>query len=80
MHVHGLTGLRKALCESRLGYLTHVLDMPGQYKSVALMLSHKMDFNCCANRDDFRKSSHICDGHGWFNRFVVPPHAQCNTS
>ena len=24
------------------------------------MLSHKMDFNCCANRDGFRKSSHIC--------------------
>ena len=23
------------------------------------MLSHKMDFNCCANRDGFRKSSHI---------------------
>ena len=22
------------------------------------MLSHKMDFNCCANRDSFRKSSH----------------------
>ena len=22
------------------------------------MLSHKMDFNCCANRNGFRKSSH----------------------
>ena len=39
---------------------THVLGVPGQYESVALMLSHKMDFNCCANRDGFRKSSHIC--------------------
>ena len=24
------------------------------------MLSHKMDFNCCANRDGFRIDSHIC--------------------
>ena len=23
------------------------------------MLSHKMDFNCCANRDSFRIDSHI---------------------
>ena len=23
------------------------------------MLSHKVDFNCCANRDGFHKSSHI---------------------
>ena len=37
-----------------------MLGVPGQYESVALMLSHKMDFNCCANRDGFRKSSHIC--------------------
>ena len=39
---------------------THVLGVPGQYESVALMLSHKIDFNCCANRDSFRKFSHIC--------------------
>ena len=37
-----------------------MLGVPGQYESVALMLSHKMDFNCCANRDGFRRSSHIC--------------------
>ena len=37
---------------------THVLGVPGQYESVALMLNHKMNFNCCANRDGFRKSSH----------------------
>ena len=43
-----------------LAIYTHVLGVPGQYESVALMLSHKMDFNCCANRDGFRKSSHIC--------------------
>ena len=23
------------------------------------MLSHKIDFNCCANRDGFRRDSHI---------------------
>ena len=42
-----------------LAIYTHVIGAPGQYESVALMLSHKMDFNCCANRDGFRKSSHI---------------------
>ena len=42
-----------------LAIYMHVLGVPGQYESVALMLSHKMDFNCCANRDGFRKSSHI---------------------
>ena len=36
-----------------LAIYTHVLGVPGQYESVALMLSHKMDFNCCANRDGF---------------------------
>ena len=41
-----------------LAIYTHVLGVPGQYESVALMLSHKMDFNCCANRDGFRRDSH----------------------
>ena len=42
MHLHGLTGSRKAICESTLDYLhTHVHGVPGQYESVALMLSHK---------------------------------------
>ena len=36
-----------------------MLGVPGQYESVAVMLSHKMDFNCCADRDGFCKSSHI---------------------
>ena len=50
VHVHGLIGSRKAICESRLGYIyTQVLGVTGQYESVALILSHKMDFNCCAN-------------------------------
>ena len=34
-----------------------MLGVPGQYESVALMLSHKMDFNCCANRDGFHRDS-----------------------
>ena len=42
-----------------LAFYSHVLGVPGQYESIALMLSHKMDFNCCANRDGFRKSSHM---------------------
>ena len=46
-----------------LAIYTHVLGVPGQYESVALMLSHKMDFNCYANRDGFRKSSHILCVH-----------------
>ena len=33
-----------------------MLGVPGQYESVALMLSHKMDFNCCANREVFANS------------------------
>ena len=41
-----------------LAIYTHVLGVPGQYKSVALMLNHKMNFYCCANRDGFCKFSH----------------------
>ena len=55
VHPHGLTGSRKAPC----AIYTHVLGVPVQYESVALMLSHKIDFSCYANRDGFRKSSHI---------------------
>ena len=43
-----------------LAIYVHVLGVPGQYESVALMFCLKMDFNCCANRKGFRKSSHIC--------------------
>ena len=39
-----------------LAIYTHVLGVAGQYECGALMLNHKMDFNCCANRDGFRKS------------------------
>ena len=59
MHVHGLAQ-EKLSVKADLAIYTHVLGVPGQYESVALMLSHKMDFNCCANWDGFRKSSHIC--------------------
>ena len=49
----------KPSVKADLAIYTHVLGVPGQYKSVALMLSHKMDFNCCASRDSFHKSNHI---------------------
>ena len=59
--IHGLTCSRKSSVKADLAIYTHVLGVPRQYESVALMLSHKnlMDFNCCANRESFRKSSHI---------------------
>ena len=47
----------KPSVKADLAIYTHVLGVPGQYESVALMLSHKMDFCCCANRDGFHKSS-----------------------
>ena len=58
MHVRGLTDSKKPSVKADLAIHTHVLGVPGWYESVALMLSHKMDFNCCVNRDGFRKSSH----------------------
>ena len=36
-----------------------MLGVPGQCKSVALMLDYKLDFSCCANKDSFRRDSHI---------------------
>ena len=65
MHLHGLTGLKKALWETDLAIYTHVCDVSGQYESVALMLSHKMDFYFCASRDGFCKSSHILLYFAW---------------
>ena len=45
VHLHGLTGLRKAVfVKEHLAIYTHALGVPGQYESVALMLSHEMDF------------------------------------
>ena len=51
-HLYSLIGSRKAISESRLGYLRtyiHILGVPGQYYSAALMLSYKLDFSCCTN-------------------------------
>ena len=36
-----------------------MLDVPRQYLSVALMLSYKLDFSCCADMDGFPRPSHI---------------------
>ena len=33
-----------------------MLGVPGQYKSVALMLAYKLDFSCCANKDGFTET------------------------
>ena len=54
-----LQAREKPSVKADLAIYTHVPGVPGQYESVALMLNHKMDFNCSANRDGFRKSSHI---------------------
>ena len=54
--------------KANLAICTHVLGVPGQYESVALMLSHKMDFNCCANRDGFRTDSHI---YSYLEKYVI---------
>ena len=42
-----------------LAIYTHMLGVPGQYKSVALMLGYKLDFSCCANKDGFCRDNHI---------------------
>ena len=42
-----------------LAIYINMLGVPGQYKSVALMLGHKLDFSCCAIKDGFRRDSHI---------------------
>ena len=61
MHLNGLTGLGKAVCESRLGYLfINMLGVHGQYKIVALMLGYNLNFSCCVNKDGFRGDSHKC--------------------
>ena len=53
--------LKESPLKADLAIYIHVLGVPGQYESVALMLRHKMDFYCCANRDGFHKSSHKYD-------------------
>ena len=38
---------------------THMLGVPRQYLSVAIMLSYKLDFSCCADMVGFPRPSHI---------------------
>ena len=59
MHLHGLTGLRKAIWKADLAIYIHMLGLPGQCSSAALMLSYKLDLSCYANRDGFCKSNYI---------------------
>ena len=60
VHVHGLTGSRKTLCESRLDYLYPCIWCAWTVGECSFnVISHKMNFNCCANRDGFRIDSHI---------------------
>ena len=42
-----------------LAIYINMLGVPGQYKSVALILGYKLDFSCCANRNSFRRDSHL---------------------
>ena len=42
-----------------LAIYINMLGVPGQYKSVALMLGYKLDFSWCADKDGFRRDSHI---------------------
>ena len=59
VHLHGLTGLRKATCKSRLSYLHQYTWCAWTVQDVALMLGYILDFGCCANKDSFgRDSSH----------------------
>ena len=43
-----------------LAIYINMLGVPGQCKSVALMLGYKLDFSCCADKEGFRRDSHIC--------------------
>ena len=62
-----LQAREKPSVKADLAIYTHVLGVPGQYESVDLMISHKMDFNGCANRDGFHTDSHIY----WFIAFRI---------
>ena len=58
VHLHGLTGLRKAPVKADLAIYINMLGVPGQYKSVSLMLGYNLDFSCYANKDGFHRNSH----------------------
>ena len=66
VHLNGLTGLKKVICGSRLGYLYQYAwcawtATVQERIYVAFMLSYKLDFSCCANKDGFCKSSYSKD-------------------
>lgn len=48
-----------------------MLGAYGQYESVALILSYKLDFICCANKDGCCKSSHIILCHVYLDDIYI---------
>ena len=48
-----------------------MLGVPRQYKSVAIMLGYKLDFNCCANKDGFHRDSYIYSYHTYNFKMLV---------
>ena len=57
VHLHGLTGSRKPPVKADLAICINMLGVPGQCKSVALMLGYKLDFSCCVNKS--QRQSHL---------------------
>ena len=58
-----------------LAIYINMLGVPGQYKSVALMLCFKLDFSCCANKNGFRRDSHILEAHQNQHGYIVKVNA-----
>ena len=57
-----LQGRKKIAVKADLAIYSPMYGVYVWYLSLPFMLSYKLDFNSCAIRDSFRKSSHICDG------------------
>ena len=55
-----LQAWEKQPVKADLAIYISLFGVPGQYKSVVLMLDYKLDFSCYANKDGFRRDSHIC--------------------
>ena len=54
VHLYGLTGLRKAICEGRLGYLYPYAWCTWTVQECSFNIKlYKLDFSCCANKDGF---------------------------
>ena len=51
---------KKPSVKAALVIFSYLLGIFMQCKSVGLIISYKLDFISCADRDGFRKSSHIC--------------------